>query len=334
VVDTFLLRRVRPILQGRVAKYFEFRLMPDFAGGTLVLFDAYIDTKFSDAAHVRVGKDKTPIGLEQLYADYSLIFPERTLANNLVPNRDVGVQLQGAVAGGVISYDGAIFNGVPDNNNGDTDTNSAKDLVGRVTLNLAGAGVALAGSNGRQAGLLPSYKTTAQQTFFSYGSTVTANGIRNRVSPSAFFFRGPVGAYAEYMRSTQAVSKSTVTSDIANTAWEVTGSIVATGENATDRGVVPRHAFDPDHGQWGALQIAARYSSLTVDPRAFSLGFANTGSNRNAQAVGVSAIWYANAWVKHVLSFERTVFDHDVNAARKPENAIVFRVQLNLQPSS
>src|SRR5262245_36474409 len=87
--DTFLMRRVRPIIQGRVAEYFEFRLMPDFAGSNVVLFDAYIDTKFSERFRVRVGKDKTPIGLEQLYADYSLLFPERTLASNLVPNRDV-----------------------------------------------------------------------------------------------------------------------------------------------------------------------------------------------------------------------------------------------------
>jgi hypothetical protein len=72
----------------------------------------------------------------------------------------------------------------------------------------------------------------------------------------------------------------------------------------------------------------------TVDPRAFTLGFANTGTNRSAKAVGVAVTWYANAYVKHVLTYERTVFDHDVNAVRKPENAVVFRVQLNLQPSS
>jgi hypothetical protein len=37
VGDTFVLRRVRPILQGRVAKFFDFRLMPDFGNGTVVL---------------------------------------------------------------------------------------------------------------------------------------------------------------------------------------------------------------------------------------------------------------------------------------------------------
>jgi hypothetical protein len=36
--------------------------------------------------------------------------------------------------------------------------------------------------------------------------------------------------------------------------------------------------------------------------------------------------------VKHVLTYERTVFDHGT-ASRGPENAIIFRLQLNLQPS-
>src|SRR5579864_8144517 len=126
------------------------------------------------------------------------------------------------------------------------------------------------------------------------------------------------------MRSAQVVSKGAASGDVANTAWEVTGSIVATGENATDKGVVPRRAFDPDKGQWGALQIAARFSSLTVDPSAFSLGFAGAGSSSSARAAGVSAIWYANAWVKYVLSYERTVFNHGVLGAHPPENAIVF----------
>ena len=95
VEDEFVMRRVRLIAQGRIAKYFEFRLMPDFGNGATVLYDAYIDVRLSPTFRVRIGKDKTPLGLEQLYADYALLFPERTLASNLVPNRDVGVQAQG-----------------------------------------------------------------------------------------------------------------------------------------------------------------------------------------------------------------------------------------------
>ena len=333
VADTFLMRRVRLIVQGRAGKFFEFRVMPDFAGGPLVLFDAYVDTRFSDTFRVRVGKDKTPIGLEQLYADYSLLFPERTLATNLVPNRDLGVQAQGSVGRGALSYVGGVFNGVPDGANGDLDANSGKDLVGRVTLGLGRLGLAVAGSTGSQSGALPSFKTTAQQIFFAYANGVAADGSRTRISPSAFVYRKWLGAFAEYVRTDQMVSRGAEATAVVNHAWEVTVSGVVTGEDATDRGVTPVQPFNPGQHHWGAFQLAARVSSLTVDPRAFSAGVAAASASQRADAVGVAAIWYANRHVKQVISYERTVFDRDPHGSRRPEHAIVFRVQMNLQPS-
>src|SRR5580765_4779842 len=73
VNDTFVMRRVRPLFQGRAAKYFEFRVMPDFGNGQTVLFDAYFDVRFTRTFRLRFGKDKTPLGLEQLYSDYTLL---------------------------------------------------------------------------------------------------------------------------------------------------------------------------------------------------------------------------------------------------------------------
>lgn len=64
VVDTFAFRRLRPYLRGRFSRRFEFYFNPDFAGGTLVIQDAYVDTIFSPAFRVRAGKGKTPFGLE------------------------------------------------------------------------------------------------------------------------------------------------------------------------------------------------------------------------------------------------------------------------------
>ena len=333
VTDTFVLRRVRPILQGRAGKIFEFRIMPDFGGGTAVLFDAYFDTKLSSAARIRVGKDKTPLGYEQLLSDFAVVFPERSLVTDLVPNRDLGIQAQGDLASGHIAYIGGVFNGVPDGASGDVDTNGSKDLAGRVTFKAGGLGVAIAGTGGQQAGALPSFKSAAQQTFFSYGAGATADGSRTRVSPAAYYYSGVFGAFGEYVRSTQAVSKGAVHADIANSAWEVTGLVVATGEKATDRGVVPAKPFDLAKKQWGALQIGARYASLRVDPQAFSLGLAGAGTSQKATAAGVNATWYVSSAVKYVLSYERTVFDDNADGPRKPEHAIIFRLQFNLQPS-
>ena len=133
-VDTFALRRVRPQLRGRIAQRFEFFLNPDFAGGTLVLQDAYLDTRFSPAFIVRIGKAKTPFGLERLTSAGTLVFLERALPSALVPNRDVGVQVFGEIPGGIVSYAAAVLNGVADGGSGDVDTNDGKDLVGRIVI--------------------------------------------------------------------------------------------------------------------------------------------------------------------------------------------------------
>jgi phosphate-selective porin OprO/OprP len=341
VTDTFVLRRVRPILQGRVARFFDFRIMPDLGNGTVVLYDAYFDTRFSDTFCLRVGKDKTPLGLEQLQADYSVLFPERTLATNLVPNRDVGIQARGTLARGTVSYVAAVFNGVSDAANGDVDVNSGKDVVGRLTLTpFAHAvrrgtlGVAVAASTGDEAGTLPSFKSTDQQTFFSYAAGTVADGVRTRVSPSAFYYRQAFGVFGEYVRSTQAVSRGPVHADLAHSAWEATVSYVVTGETAGDRGVTPRRRFDPGARTWGALQIAARLSALQLDAQAFALRLAAAEASRRASAAGVSASWYLNQYVKYVLSYERTVFDDSPTGPRPAEHAVVFRLQINVQPSS
>jgi phosphate-selective porin len=152
------------------------------------------------------------------------------------------------------------------------------------------------------------------------------------VSPALFVYRKAVGAYAEYFRTTEAVAKGGPATAVTNTGWNATGVFVLTGEAATDRGATPKRPFDPAQDHWGALQLAIRVSELRVDPQVFALGYAASGASRVARAVGVGLVWYNNANVKHMLTFERTVFDRDAKGPRKAENALVFRVQVSLSP--
>jgi len=340
VEDEFVMRRVRLIMQGRIAKYFEFRVMPDFGNGTAVLYDAYVDVRFSPDFRVRLGKDKTPVGLEQLYSDYALLFPERSLASNLVPNRDVGIQVLGRV--GVLNYIGGVFNGVPDAASGDVDSGDGKDLAGRITVRpfarmspaaLRAMGVAVGATTGTQAGVLPIYRSTAQQVFFAYAPGTVADGDRTRVSPSAFYYYGPIGTFAEYARTTQAVHGLHTSDNPTNTAWEITGAFVLTGEEASDRGVIPTQPFDPAQRHFGAVQVIARYSRLSVDSSVFANGLAVAGASQSVSATGVGLALYANSAVKFVATYERTVFDANRAGSRPAEHAIVFRAQVNLQPS-
>jgi phosphate-selective porin OprO/OprP len=337
IVNTFAIRKARPTFSGRVAKYFDFKVMPDFGNDASVLQDAYFDIRFSPKFRLRNGKDKTPVGYELLQGDAYLLFPERALASSLVPNRDVGIQALGDLSPR-LSYAAGVFNGVADasSSTADVDANGAKDVDGRVTWQpfrspqgsgaAAGLGFQIGGSTGRQAGALPSFRTSVGQTYFSYAAGAAAAGMHRRVTPAVFYYVGSLGAFAEYARSTQTVARSGSAADITNDGWEINASYVLTGEPASDRGVRPRQSFDPANRHWGALQIAARYSQLHVDPLAFAEGFAAAAASRNASAFTVAANWYPVPFIKYYATFERTSFTG--GASRDAENVVLFRAQL------
>jgi phosphate-selective porin OprO and OprP len=333
VFNTFAIRKARVIVAGRAAKYFDYRVMPDFGNGSPLIFDAYFDLKFSKRLRVRVGKDKTPIGYELLVGDTSLLFPERSLASSLVPRRDVGFQAQGDLAGGGVSYAGGVFSGIPDgvNSSSDLDTNNAKDVAGRIVFHLQrGLGVHVGGSTGLENGAVPSFKTSIGQTWFAYEASVTAAGRRDRVAPALFYYHGPVGAFAEYVRSTQAVAHAAGTASIRNSAWNVTASYLVTRDTTSERGVDPVNPFDPNAGKWGALQLVARYSELAVDRRAFNEGFGAQGTSRRAHQYTVGVNWYPVWVVKYYVNFERTTFDEGYagESVRPAEHVVFVRAQL------
>jgi phosphate-selective porin OprO/OprP len=343
VVSTFAIRRVRPSLRGRVARRFEFYLNPDFAGGTLVVQDAYVDTVFAPAFRIRVGKGKTPFGLERLHSASNILFFERAFPTSLVPNRDVGVQVLGDIAGDTVSYLAGVMNGVADGGSADLDTTDSKDVSARVVIKpfnrlpatspVRGLGVAISGSIGNQSGTaaLPAFRTPSlQQPYFSY-SGAAADGARTRYSPQAFYYYKAFGGFAEYVHSRVPIVEGPLREEIAHKAWQVAGSIVLTGEPATDAGagVRPHGSFDFGNGHWGAFQVAARYHTLEVDEAARTLGFAAAGTSLKAEAWTLGLNWYLTPNVRYVFNVERTVFDADPDGVRPAENALAFRTQIN-----
>lgn len=93
--DGFLLRRARPIFSGTVFRDFDFNFTPDFGGSTVQIQDAYVNYRYDAALQLQAGKFKSPVGLEALQSDPYCLFNERSLATDLVPNRDLGVELHG-----------------------------------------------------------------------------------------------------------------------------------------------------------------------------------------------------------------------------------------------
>ena len=335
ITNTFVLRKARAVFGGRITRFFEFKLMPEFAGSTTIL-DAYFDIRFTPQFRLRSGKDKTPIGYELLISDASLVFPERSVASQLVPNRDVGFQALGELAGGRLTYQGGVFNGNPadaTSSTTDSDVNSAKDVAGKVVFlpfrlaegsRLANLGFHLGASTGTQSGTLPSYRTSIGQTFFSYTTGTVAEGDRTRITPAVFLYSGKFGGFAEYVRSSADLLRGAVRTTAANQAWDVTASYMLTSDTTSERGVRPHAPFDPAAGQWGALQALIRYGELTVDDDVFALGLAAANASRTARQLTLGANWYLNNFVKVYGTYERYAFD----GGRATENSILFRTQL------
>jgi phosphate-selective porin OprO/OprP len=128
------------------------------------------------------------------------------------------------------------------------------------------------------------------------------------------------------MQSTQRLTKTTTTIDATNRAWNVTGSFLVTGEAAAYGQVRVKKPFDPARKQWGALQILARYSALSVDRGVFDAGLAAANASREATQLTVAANWYPVSYIKWYVTFERTTFD--APASRPVENTFLFRAQL------
>jgi phosphate-selective porin OprO/OprP len=326
--STFLIRRARPIFEGTVAKYYDFRIMPDFANSSPTLYDAWGNIHYWDQFQLKIGKFKEPVGIERLQQDKWLFLVERGLPSDLMADRDIGAQIHGSLFDKRVEWQAGVFNGVPDNTaTVNDDVNSAKDFAVRLFLHpfrhtrvalLDGLGVGIAGTYGNESGTtIDTFKSTFQNVFFTYNSTVSASGSRYRFSPQMNYYHGPIGFFSEFVQNGQAlVNRPTATASkpayttLTNSAWQVAASYVLTGENATYRGVTPRGDFSPFRaGGWGAWELAARVGEVELDHKAYALGFANPATSARTDfewAFGFN--WYLNHNVKFVLNYDLNSF--------------------------
>lgn len=333
----WLLRRVRPSLEGEFGDRVSFRIMPDFAGGSAALVDAYVDTKVGGGLQLRVGKFKSPVGLERLQSANDLRLVERSIVTDLLPNRDLGVQLSSA---GRLTWAIGLFNGVADGRSGDEDDDGNQEVAGRLFVHAFDSddmqlGVGVGASYGKTDGqplipLLSSYRSPGQNAVFLYrvGADGTfADGERTRVSPQFYWYGGSLGLLGEWATVSQDVRRTGPSFDrseqMRHHAWQLTGEWFVTGEAAGYR----------DSAEVGAVQLVARFSTLDIDDAAFTGGeasFANPAlAARAADTWGIGVNWFPLAGIKASLSWQQTSFDGgSPSGDRRDEKVLFLRSQL------
>ena len=360
--DSFLIRRARPIIEGTTFGKLDYRVMLDFGSqaslstaNNALLQDAYANLRLLPEFQIQAGKFKEPVGLERLQSGSNLLFAERAYPTQLVPNRDVGVQLQGDLFRGALRYETGVFNGVADGGSGDFDsTDPDKDVAGRLFAQpfkntdigpLQGLGFGVSGTSGNQEGSLRPFVSEGLQRFFTYRTSSTAgspnvlaDGTHWRLSPQAYYYWGPFGLLAEYALSSQDVRQAGggagagAVETLAHTGWQVAASYFLTGEPNSFKTVNPKSPVTfKGGGGWGAIEVAARISQLSVDEDAFPI-FANPATAATeALSFGLGVNWHLNRNLKFTVDYGHTEFDAaDGNPfAAQSEDVVISRLQFS-----
>jgi phosphate-selective porin OprO/OprP len=330
--DTWLVRRLRPTLEGTLDGRYDFRVMPDFALGKSIVQDAWAAARIQPWLVLTFGKFKAPMGLERLQLEQFARFIEPSLTADLLPYRDLGFKVGGTLSGGLLNYDFGVFDGVLDS--GSTDGNTLPDFnsTGKFTFEgrafarpfvglddglLRGLGVGIAGSYVNNRGtvtstatnaLLASYKTTGQQPLFSYRSNTLASGsvnnaaiaqgVERRLVPQFYYYYRSLGLLGEYVKVDQQLQRQVAATSLRDAtlrhdAWQVQASFFLTGEDEAYEKFAPRRELG--HGGLGAWELVARYHAIHFDSAAFD-GGASSFANPATAARAAHAVGVGINW--------------------------------------
>lgn len=341
----FLIRRARPYASGYFYDEWNYRFAPEFALASpnsttysTTIADALINYKPMEEIQIQVGKFKVPVSLEMNVGPAYTMFNERSVTENLTPNRDIGVMVHGLVFEGKLSW-AAMVGANARNDTIDTglDVESGNNGYFRlfaqpfkdessIPKGLHGLRLGVGGSIGYQtqssagtSALFQSYSTDGGNSFFNFPNNLNTQGERWRLSPQLYYSYGPFGLLGEFIAEKQGVNTSAVAAgggftSYETTAWNVSMNYVLTGEDATLDGIVPREPFDPKNGDWGAWEMALRYDGIALGDNIFrpvAQGGLGASATENATAInGVSwaVNWYLNRIVRLGFTVEYNAF--------------------------
>ena len=214
ITDTsgFILRRARFGLEATLFQFYDFRFMPDFGSGQTRILDGYMNIRYWEAVQFTAGKFKQPFSYEQLIQDRYTPLMERSLIDQLVPARDVGVMIHGQnLANGRLDYAIAVpmaFRTVtqipttrriptPESQYGRSRPGTRRTLR-RLQIGISG------GWGVQNEPVNPStLHTPAGVTYFRFNRNVIADGVRSRFSPEVAYFAGGFGTSAQYFHMEQ-----------------------------------------------------------------------------------------------------------------------------------
>ncbi|WP_291163222.1 porin [Gemmatimonas sp. UBA7669] len=334
--DGILLRRARLLVDAQLPSGWGLRLQPDFGQGRVQVQDAFVSHDQS-SRQFRAGRFRPSFGLERSQSSSTLLFPERSIINSLVPSRSLGAQLTWRrgiwtlAAGGFrtpIGTDATVLD--TDGDVGAT-VGSGHDLLLRSAWawrrdeRYADLQVSLLDGRERGSDDAPAMiriLTVGQQPLTAFrndgteAGTVVASGSRRRASAG-----GALGS-AQWMLAAEGawLSQRGTIGSVGGTV--TTGAAVLRGTWVWNGRLMPSQEIVPSSRR-GAVELGLRAGTIgSWGQRAGAL--ISSRSARRAASGGVALGWTPGALTRLSLGYDITA-SGDLRSVR--EHALMARVQ-------
>lgn len=346
-IEGFDVRRAYLGVSGKIAEYYDYKVVANFAekddsatAKSNQLDEAYFGINWWKEASFRFGQFKMPFSLEEQTSSRFIDFQERSLANKLIPGKEIGAMVHGTPTKGMF-YAAALSTGEGRSKvESAVGSNQGYEFIGRVGANFAEMmenkdnvyHAAIGYTSGKNS-VAPSIAANSESKGLglSVASGLVDNQNRTRVGLEGAIAVGPVKLQSEWIRATydhQTKGDLDVDSWYASASWLLTGEKYASSYKGGkfDR-LSPTKDFDPKTLSGGAWEIGARYSDFSAkDVRDAGLVGAAIAAQVDSWTLGLKFIPTPNTRI--LLNYVDTTFDKAVSS-RTSEKAITMRAQMD-----
>ncbi len=305
--NSFFIRRARLILEGKLQRYYDFKIEGDFADtSNTLLRDAFVRVHRLDELQFTFGQFRVPISQEEIRPDNTQDFIERSLVNNLVPSRSPGLGVSGVFRKGVFEYQAGAFNGkglLAANNNG------TPEIALRLRFNplknshlFWGKGFLFGGAFTQGRNLNgQSVRGQTESRSATFYAPVIVSGKYIRANGELTWLLGPAAIRAEYVQTNQ--ERETLGPGGINLPGVVAKGYMAQAtylltreEKLEAATVAPRHElFSEENGHrgFGAWELKFRYANLQISD--------GTARSNRANTIYFGVNWYLNRFIRYLL---------------------------------
>jgi phosphate-selective porin OprO/OprP len=334
--DGIVLRRARFVVDAELPSGWHLRLQPDFGQGRVLVQDAFVGLARGGLL-LRAGRFRPNYGLERMQSSSTLLFPERSLINSLVPSRSFGTQLRlnrGAwtlTTGGFRTPIGTDAAAIDTDGDVEATIGSGHDLLLRLAWawrrDAQYADVQGSMLEGRERGSLESpamarILTVGQQPIAAFrndgtlAGTVTAAGTRRRASAGAKVGSGRSMLALEGAMLSQRGALNGVAGTVTTMGYVLRTNRVWNGRQLPSQEIIPASSR-------GAFEVGLRVGVLGNWGDGAST-LLSALSERRVASAGAALGWVPGTLTRLSVAYDLTAAD---GLRRVREHALMLRVQ-------